>query len=125
MTIFRLILICLYLFSFVTSVCERDRNAVEDATSVEDCAKREFKPTATDHYKCCYYEAVNPDDYERGRGCWALTKEQYENKDEFQKELEEKLKMKFAEFECDVIETKTTNSNFLKLNLLLLILGFL
>ena len=109
-------LLFLFLFAFVISVCERDKEDVEDATSVDDCINREFKnPNSTYFYKCCYYEAENPDNYKRGRGCYPLTKEQYDNLDEYKSVLGNKLGMKLDELECDPIERPIQNnkSNFI------------
>ena len=95
-------------FNFVTNDCSGD------ASKVEDC---QSKTLGTGEYKCCLYEAEW--DGGSGSGCVGVTKEEYDDIDDYIDKLEE------AGDEADLDIDIDCGSNYLLISLLSLILLFL
>ena len=92
-------------FNFVTNSCSGD------ASNVEDCQKMTL---GTGEYKCCLWEA----EYDGGSGsvCMGVTKEQYDDIDDFIDKMEEAAEE--ADYDLDI----DCSSNYLLISLLSLIL---
>ena len=95
-------------FNFVTNSCSGD------ASSVEDC---QSKTLGTGQYKCCFGEGEW--DGGSGSGCIPLTKDQYDNIDDYiDKEEENAENSGLNDYELDI----DCSSNYLLISLLSLIL---
>ena len=92
-------------FNFVTNSCSGD------ASSVEDC---QSKTLGTGQYKCCFGEGEW--DGGSGSGCIPLTKDQYDNIDDYIDKAEENAGVDDYELDIDC------SSNYLLISLLSLIL---
>ena len=95
-------------FNFVTNACNGD------ASKVEDC---QSKTLGTGEYKCCFWEGEW--DGGSGSGCVGVTKEEYDDIDDYIDKLEE------AGDEADLDIDIDCGSNYLLISLLSLILLFL
>ena len=95
-------------FNFVTNDCEGS------ASKVEDC---QSKTLGTGQYKCCLYEVEY--DGGSGSGCVGVTKEEYDNIDDYIDKAEENSE--YADPDIDI----DCSSNYLLISLLSLILLFL
>ena len=95
-------------FNFVTNDCDGT------TSNVEDCQK---KTLDAGDYKCCLWET----EWDGGSvsGCGPLTKDQYDNIDDYIDKAEENSGLPDADLDIDC------NSNYLLISLLSLILLFL
>ena len=95
-------------FNFVTNDCNGSGSSVEDCQS---------KTLGTGEYKCCLYEAEY--DGGSGSGCVGVTKEEYDDIDDYIDKMEENSGLADPDIDVDC------NSNYLLISLLSLILLFL
>ena len=95
-------------FNFVTNDCDGS------ASKVEDC---QSKTLGTGEYKCCFFEAER--DGGSSSGCVGVTKEDYDDIDDYIDKAEENSGLPDADLDIDC------SSNYLLISLLSLILLFL
>ena len=102
------VLLTAFQFNFAANDCDGSANSVEECQS---------KTLGDGEYKCCLYEA----EWDGGSdsGCESVTKEQYDDIDDFIDKLEDSAEVEDYDLSIDC------SSNYLLISLLSLILLFL
>ena len=103
MKILVIILILLYSLSFIKSICtpENEGNKIRDA---DDCKSRSFDQTEIDEesFRCCFLRLEkNSIDFDgKEYSCIAITQEQFNNIENYKKELENQVGIEKVKIDC-------------------------